>query len=166
MSEAPVIASEQLVSTLARKYAIDVNTGTTGVPVWTRVRGITDLTAKVDSNLEDDSDYDSDGWGSQVKTGMSWSLEATLARKVGVTSKNYDAGQEELRLASDEFGVDGTVQVRWYDRNGGPEAFTGYGTVSWEPKGGKSTDTDTVKVTVAGQGARATITNPVAPAGS
>ncbi|NAE18081.1 phage tail tube protein [Enterococcus hirae] len=133
----------------------------TSTPAWMRVRGMTELSTTVDSNLEDDSDYDSDGWSSQTKTGMSWKLEMTVARKVGLTSRAYDPGQEKLRLAADQFGADGSVQVRWYDRKGGPEAFSGVGTVSWSPQGGKYTDLDFTKVTVDGQGARARITNPI-----
>lgn len=241
MSEAPVIGTEPLVSTLARKFAVDVRTaaganitgtadatadtittaaahglsngtavtftavvapltagttyyvrdattnslkvsatstgGTPGTAVdltaagsvtfarsaqWTRVRGIGELTTTIDNNLEDDSDYDSGGWGSQTKTGMTWSLEMTVMRKKGTTSRAYDPGQEALRLASDKFGLDGSVTVRWYDREAGPEAYSGIGTVSYSPTGGSYTDLDAAEITVTGQGARTPITNPTA----
>lgn len=129
---------------------------------WLRVRGMTELKPNLDSNLEDDSDYDSGGWGSKTKTGMSWSLEMTFARKVGITSAKPDPGQEVLRAAATAFGAAGTAQVRWYDRTGGVDAYSGYGTVAYAPQGGKYTDLDFAKVTVTGQGARTAITNPVA----
>jgi hypothetical protein len=150
----------QLVATLARKWKLDVNTGTEGSPTWTSVRAIGELKTSVESNLEDDSDYDSDGWASNTKTQMSWELEAKLLRKVSVAASVYDPGQEALRSKADQFGSGGTAQVRWYDRDGGPEAYTGFGSVSWEPEGGDAKDLDTVTVKVTGNGARTLITNP------
>lgn len=152
--------TEQLVSTLARKWKLDVNTGTVSVPVWTPVRAIGELKTTVESNMEDDSDYDSDGWASESKTQMKWTLETKVLRKIGVTSSNYDPGQEALRAAADQFGSAGTPQVRWYDRDGGPEAYSGFASVSWEPEGGEAKDLDTVTIKLSGQGKRTLITNP------
>lgn len=154
---------ETLVSTLARKFRIDVDTSATSTPAWTQVRAISSLSPGIDSNMEDDSDYDSDGWGSNVKTAMTWSLEMTLLRKVGVTSRAYDPGQEALRLAADEFGADSVVHVRWYDREGGDESYEGYASVEWSPEGGAYTALDAASVTLHGQGARLTVENPITP---
>jgi hypothetical protein len=151
-------AAEQLYSSLARKFRVDVNTGTSGSPVWRQIRGILDLKPGLDTNLEDDSDYDSVGWKSQAKTQLGWKLELKLARKLGLTTAAYDLGQETLRLASEAFP--GTVQVRWYDRNHGPEAYSGYATVSWSPEGGDAKSLDTVTVTLDGNGVRTDISNP------
>lgn len=152
--------SETLVSTLARKWRLDVDTSLTATPTWVQVRAMSSFSPSIDSNLEDDSDYDSDGWGSQAKTRMQWTLEATFIRKVGVTTGNYDEGQERIRQAADEFGADSVVHVRWYDREGGPEAYEGYAIVSWEPEGGDTGSLDRATVNLTGQGARLTITNP------
>jgi hypothetical protein len=154
---------ETLVSTLARKYRLDVNTSSTTTADWKQVRGVSEFTPTVDSNLEDDSDYDSDGWASQTKTQLAWAIEATLMRKIGVTSGAYDPGQEALRVAGESFGTDGVVHVRWYDREGGAEAYEGYAEVSWAPEGGSTTALSAVSVTLTGKGARSTITNPAAP---
>lgn len=152
--------TEQLVSTLARKWKLDVNTGTVESPTWTPVRAIGELKTTVESNMEDDSDYDSDGWASETKTQLKWTLETKVLRKIGVSSANYDPGQEALRAAADQFGSAGTPQVRWYDRDGGPEAYSGFGSVSWEPEGGEAKDLDTVTIKLSGQGKRTLITNP------
>ncbi|WUI02109.1 IPT/TIG domain-containing protein [Spirillospora sp. NBC_00431] len=157
---AATTGTEQLRSTLARKWKLDINTGTVESPVWTPVRAIGELKPNIESNMEDDSDYDSDGWASETKTQMKWSLETKVLRKVGVTSENYDPGQEALRAAADQFGSPGTPQVRWYDRDGGPEAYSGFASVSWEPEGGEAKDLDTVTIKMSGQGKRTTITNP------
>lgn len=157
-----VDATEQLVSTLARKWKLDVNTGTTAVPVWTPVRAIGELKPTLESNMEDDSDYDSDGWASETKTQIKWGLEVKVLRKIGVTSDNYDPGQEALRVAAVAFGSAGTPELRWYDRDGGPEAYSGFGSVSWEPEGGEAKDLDTVTIKIAGNGRRTSIANPAA----
>lgn len=154
--------TEPLVSTLARKFKVDVNTGTDVAPVWTPIRAIGELKPALDSTLEDDSDYDSDGWLSDAKTAMKWSLELKLIRKIGLTTEQYDPGQEFIRAAADQFGTAATVNVRWYDRNGGPEAYEGFAVVTWAPEGGGPTALDMVTVTLNGQGARETITNPAA----
>ena len=154
--------AETLVSTLARKFRLDVNTGSRATPEWVQVRGITAFTPALDTNLEDDSDYDSDGWGSQTKTLLSWSLTATVKRGKGVESGLYDEGQEALRIASESFGADGVVDVRWYDREGGDEAYRGDAEVSWAPSGGGVTALDMAEVTLTGKGARNVIVNPVA----
>jgi len=153
---------ETLVSTLARKFRLDVNTGPRATPVWVQVRGITNLTAGLDTSLEDDSDYDSDGWASQTKTQLAWTITATVKRGKGVETGAYDPGQEALRLAAEEFGADGVVDVRWYDREGGEEAYRGDAEVSWAPAGGSTTDLDTAEVTLTGKGRRNVIDNPEA----
>lgn len=155
-------STEVLTSTLARKMRVDVNTGTSESPSWTQVRAITTMQTAITPTMQDDSDYDSDGWGSQAKTMLAWSLTMTVARKVGVSSGDYDPGQERLRQAHDKFGAEGVVEVRWYDRNGGAEAYSGFAHVSWEPQGGATDALDTVNVTLTGQGARETIVNPAA----
>lgn len=155
------------VAATAGGTAVDITADKTGTLTsgssWVQVRAITEMTAGIDSNLEDDADYDNDGWTSQTKTAQGWSLSMTIARKVGFLTRGYDAGQERIRQAADGFGPDATVHVRWYDRDGGPEAYEGYGTVSWEPQGGGVTALDTTNVTITGQGARLSIDNPVAP---
>jgi hypothetical protein len=152
-----------LVSTLARKYRLDVSTGTdatSGAPIWTQVRGVSEFTPTVDTTLEDDSDYDSDGWASQTKTQLAWMLEMTVKRKVTLDTAAYDPGQEALRVAAESFGADGVVHVRWYDRDGGPESYEGYAEVSWNPSGGSPTALSEVGVTLTGKGARESVANP------
>jgi hypothetical protein len=81
---------------------------------------------------------------------------------VGVTSGNYDPGQEKLRAAHDKFGPDGIVQVRSYNRDGTGPGKQGYAHVGWEPQGGDSAALETVNVTLTGQGERVEIPNPAA----
>lgn len=153
-------------STLNRKWALDVNTGTEAAPVWTAVRGRADFSPTLDPTLQDDSDFDGEGWKSQTVTAQAWSLAFKLARKVDDTNATaYDAGQEALRLAAAEMGTGNDVHVRWYETtDGGPrtEAYDGHAAVSWSPDGGGMDALAMVSVTLAGKGKRNAITNPAA----
>lgn len=153
-----VSADEQLDSTLASKYRLDITAD--GGTTWTKVRGITTIKAGINYSSEDDSDIDSGVWTSTLNTGLGWQLTFTCKRGKGHTSGNYDPGQELVRAASDQLGTPSTVQIRWYDRTGGPEAYTGFANVQWAPQGGNKTG-DKVDVTLNGQGARTVIDNPV-----
>ena len=151
--------STPLNASLSRKWRVDVNTGTVATPVWTQVRGVTNLTPGLEVTTQDASDYDTDGWGSDEKTMLKWSLGIALLRKKS-DDATYDAGQEALRDKADKFGDDGTAHVRWYDRDGGPEAYSGYANVAWEPGGGGAGDLEPVTVNLTGKGARTEIANP------
>ena len=149
------VASPAQTTNLAKKWKFQAWDGSQFVDV----KGVTNFQPAVEQTTQDDSDYDSGDWGSDVVTQLKWSLVATVDRK---TTSGYteDPGQAILRLASFESGAAAVVQVRWYDRNGGDEAYTGYGNVKWSEKGGGTADKSSVDVTVMGRGARTTISNP------
>lgn len=151
------------VAALARKFAIDVNTGTYLAPVWVRLGGVQEFNDPLNPNLEDDSVYDDEGWGSQTKTAISWQAVIKLIRRHNPDDvTEYDTGQEALRAKSTLFGGDGHADIRWYDREGGPEAYRGTGEVTWQRAGGANTALDTVTATIDGRGMRADISNPSA----
>jgi hypothetical protein len=156
--------TEDLIATLARDWALDVDMADVGdPPEWKRLRGMTNLVPKVDPTLQDDSDYDSDGWASSVKTMQAWTLELTLARKKGRITGDYPLTQERIRLASTRFGGEGTIHVRWYKRlTGDPEAYEGVAQIGWNPAGGGPADLDSASVTLTGVGKRHDIVNPAA----
>jgi hypothetical protein len=151
-------------STVNRKWYLDVNTGTVAVPVWTPVNGITEFQPALTPTLQDDSDFDSGGDKSSTVTARAWSCVGKLARKVTVASATaYDAGQEALRLASEEIGVDNSINVRFYEMEpGGPrvEAYEGNAAVTWSPDGGGMDALSAVSFTLTGQGKRTAITHP------
>ena len=151
-------------TTTNRKWYLDINTGTTLVPVWTGVFGITDFTPALDNTLQDDSDYDSEGYKSQTKTASQWSNTGTVKRAVtGADPEAYDPGQEALRLAADENGVANSVHCRWYEMEPeGPrvEAYEGHGAVSWTPNGGGMDALSMAGFAITGQGKRNPITHP------
>jgi len=151
-------------STLVRKWYLDVNAGTHEAPTWTAVNGITEFKAGVEHTLQDDADFDSEGYKSSTATAIAWSIEAKVARKVTVADQTaYDPGQELLREASDKLGAGNTVEVRWYEmEDEGPreEAYRGYAAVAWAPEGGAMDALEIVSVTLTGQGKRSAIQHP------
>lgn len=151
-------------STVNRKWYLDVNTGTFAAPVWTPVNGIGEFQTVLTPTLQDDSDFDSEGDKSQTVTARAWAASGKLHRKVTVAdAEAYDAGQEVLRLASEEIGVENTVDVRFYEMEpGGPrvEAYRGFAAVSWSPDGGGMDALSTVAFTLTGQGKRTAIAHP------
>lgn len=154
-----VAADEQLVTTLANKFRLDARV--IGDTDWTKVRGITTIKPGLDYATEDDSDIDTGIDGATLVTGRTATVTCTVKRGKGVSSGNYDPGQEILREAADAAGTaDGTIEIRWYDRTGGPEAYTAFALAQWSPQGGNKTG-DKVDVTLPIQGRRTLIANPV-----
>jgi hypothetical protein len=149
------------------KWYLDVNTGTDVTPVWVGVFGITEFKPTVDSSTQDDSDFDSDGWGSDATTQRKWKNEgkAKRAAKAGSTPPVYDPGQEVLRLAGAAIGADNIVDCRWYEMEPeGPrvEAYRGKAAVGWVEDGGNASALSTATFTLNGRGKRDTITHPTA----
>lgn len=151
-------------ATTARKWYLDVNTGTTTAPVWTGVFGITKFQPALKPTWVDTSDFDSGGDKSQTATARSWSLVFGVARKSQASDPTqYDPGQEALRAIAENVGTANSVEVRWYEMEpGGPrvEAYQGTCGVEWSPDGGAEDAADNVTVTLNGQGKRTAITHP------
>lgn len=148
------------ITTLARKWKLRVNTGSVAVPAWTLVYGMSEFTFQpFEANIEDDDDYEKDGYKGRTKTGLGWSAEAKINRKKNPTSGIYDPGQQKLRERASVLG-DSKCQVQMFDRDGGDEAFEGWCEVEWVVDGGSTTDLETVTVTLHGDGPLEEIANP------
>lgn len=143
---------------LARKFRVDVTSDLTLATGWTQVKGISALKPAVDPNLVETSSYDAAGWDSFEVTGNAWSLQATFWRRF--PSGVYDVGQELLRARIAQFGDSARIGVRWYDTGGSTEAYQGVAIIKWERAQDGVKDVDAATVTLTGDGALATITNP------
>ncbi|MGI5293146.1 phage tail tube protein [Nonomuraea polychroma] len=155
-----------LRSLLAKDWKLDVNTGPdVEAPIWTSVKGLTSFEETTDDNTEDDGDFDDEeGWGSSVVTSRTWQIEAEGRRKrTDDTVFTADPGQEAIRQAARKVGFGANIKVRWYRRDGAPDAYEGVCTVSEYTKGGSVTDLEPFNFTLLGQGAPVEIANPVAP---
>jgi hypothetical protein len=147
------------VTALARRWRTEVDLAGDGTG-WTLCPGVTDFQPKwADAQVQDSTDYESDGWSSSTKTLQGWSVAITLNRKVSADSTAYNEVHEALRAASRAFGSDSYVAVRFADRTGAPEAYSGSALVQWEPSGGDAKALDAVKITLTGDGALAEIDN-------
>lgn len=148
---------------LARHWKVDVNMGTTLSPDWQALPAMTEFQHTAPPNLEDSTTYDSDGWEESTKTAQSWQAELTFNRKASPDSTTFSPVHEKLRTAWLSYGDAAKVGIRFYDRNGLPEAYSGTVFVEWEPQGGDYKAVGQVKATLKGTGPLLAITNPVTP---
>jgi hypothetical protein len=129
----------------------------TAPTTWTPVLGMTEFTPPaVEKNLEDDSSFDSDGWGSQVATGLAWKIEGTV--KQARASLTEDPGQAILRAAGNGLAEDGFVHVRVSNRTAPTKARTGVADAAFTANGGPRTDLTTAAFTLEGRGALTDVT--------
>lgn len=118
-----------MTTTLARKFRVDVTTDLTLASGWTQLNGINDLDPEISPDMEDTSAYDTTGWSTSEPTMQSWTLKATFFRRI--VSTVYDPGQELVRACVGQFTTAARCGVRWYDKNAGPEAYSGIAVVGW-----------------------------------
>jgi hypothetical protein len=153
-----------LRSLLAKDWVVEVNTTPGAAPTWTKVRGLTSFELEIKTKTEDDSDFDGDGWSSDAVTQRTWTLKAKGNRKRDTASATFvpDPGQDFVRQAGLIVGVEANVEVRWYRRDGSPDAYQGWAAVDYKGGGGKTTDLEPFELELIGQGAPIEITNPAA----
>jgi hypothetical protein len=150
-------------STLNRKWYLDVSDD--GGTTWTPVMGLTEFQPATEATMQDDSDFDSEGFRSSTKTASAWSVTGTVRRGVveGGTP-TYDPGQELIRAAADEMGVANVLAVRFYEmEDDGPRvlAYRGDAATDWTDNGGDMAANSTAGFTLTGRGRRIAITHPV-----
>lgn len=145
---------------LARKFAVDVTADLTLASGWIRLKGVNDFAPNINPNLEDASDYDTDGWASSEVTMQDWSADATVFRRK--TAGVYDAAQELIRARVGQFDDAARLGVRWYDKTGGPEAYSGVAIPTWKRSntGVKNLEQATVTFTGTDVPLNLNITNP------
>lgn len=157
--------TQALASTLARDWILEVNTGTTLSPTWTRVRGLSSVAPIFEGALQDDSDIDSEGFASQIATGLAHRVEGGGKRKGENTSGFVDdPGQDFLRKKGRKTGYDNIVQARIYRRDELPDAYQSEYAVQWTDTA--ATDTNSLQefsFTLQGRGKPEEITKPLIP---
>ena len=155
-------------NTNARKYIVEVNTGTSGAPIWTAVGGVKNFTPTTDNaQNQDDRRYSDAGYGRMNKTGTDWSATMTVSRAPQAASTTaYDVAQEFLRGKGEGVvGAAAEAQIRWYEYNRDTtqprvQAYSGTAIVSYvEPNGGPLDNSDAT-ITFTGQGQLLKISHP------
>lgn len=147
---------------LARRWRLEVNIGTETTPDWQLCPGITDFTFTAPPTLQASGEYENGGWGSNTKTAQTWQVTATFNRKKTADSTAYSPVHEHIRAAAFGWGGTSKVHIRWYDREGLPEAYEGHAVVTWAPAGGDYTALGSVVATMDGDGPLELIDNPAA----
>lgn len=150
------------ITDLAREYRVQINMGTEAVPDWDSgtVFGLISFKPSVEPNLEDDSDYESEGWNGNTKTAQAWNAELVISHKYNPATGLYHPVHDKLEAASEAFGDASRVHVRYFRRSGRGTGRRGWALVQWEPEAGEHTALDRVTVTLTGDGKLETIPNP------
>lgn len=120
-----------MTNALARKFAVQVTSDLTLATGWVALNGISDLNPEVAPSLEDATAYDVNGWATSEPTLQAWTVQATFFRRYA-TGNVYDAGQELVRACVGQFATGARIGIRWFDKNGGPEAFSGVAIPAWK----------------------------------
>jgi hypothetical protein len=100
------------VKILARHLIGELNTGTTGTPVWTPIGGLNSMTFDSDATETDDTDFDSDGWAEHKIAQRSRAISLEGFYKEDPVTGAQDAGQEALIALSDAVGYDSLKPFR------------------------------------------------------
>ena len=154
--------SVDLVSQLARDYAVQVNTGTALEPAWVFVRGLSQVTPSPEPVMQDDGDIDAEGYGSQFATGLNFSMELQGNRKGTGDAENFtpDPGQEHLRKCGEEVGAKNLTQVRYWRTDSDPDAKEFNAAVNFTVQGGDKEALQAWSCTLAGRGRPVPIEKP------
>jgi len=147
---------------LARKFRVDCTADLTLAGGWLQLNGIYSLKPDVTPKTIDTSAYDTNGWDSNEVISNGWAVTTDFWRRT--VAGVYDPGQELVRARVAGTGDGARCGVRWYDKNGGPEASQGVALVKWSRAKDGVADGDASSIVLTGDGVLSTISNPgVAP---
>ena len=155
--------SADLVSQLARDYAIQVNTSDdTDTPAWVFVRGLSQVTPSATPAMQDDGDIDAEGYGSQIATGQAFSVQIEGVRKGTGDEDSFapDPGQEFLRLKGEEVGAANIIQVRYWRTDSDTDAKEFSASVEYTTSGGDKEALQSWSATLHGRGRPTAIEKP------
>ena len=107
-----------LASALGRDWKLEVKNDS---DVWVAVKGLSSVSPVFAGSMQDDSDIDSDGFGSQIATGQAFSIPFSGKRKY--ESATDDPGQDILRRRGRKKGQENFVMARIYRRDALPDAY-------------------------------------------
>lgn len=148
-----------MTTALARRFKVDVST-IAAPTTWVNLKGINDLNPAISPTLVGADDFDTGGFSSFEKTMQGWVLTAKCRR--ATNAGVFDPGQELARTAQLQFADTARLNVRWYDRYGAPEAYSGIGLIGYTASKTGVADLDEVTITFTGDGALTAISNPFA----
>lgn len=118
---------------LARDWRLEVDTGDSSEE-WTPVLGLKSCVYITEGSEQDDSTIDSEGYGSQIVTGIAARIEASGFRIGSDDGSGFteDPGQTFLRERGQKTGLSNVVQARIYRTDDSDEAHELTATVNWQ----------------------------------
>lgn len=145
---------------LARRFKQDVSVdGTT----WVKLGARTDFAPTESSTLPSAANYDNAGFDSFEKTMTAWQVVSKFEMPTTANIPS-DPGQLILEATRFQFGDAARAYTRWYDVNGGTDAWSGRALIDWNQSKGSVPDLAEITVTFKGDGVLTRITNPFASA--
>lgn len=147
-------SSFDLASTLARDWALQVNTGTTETPDWIFVRGLSKFAPQTTPTMQDDSDIDSEGYKSQIATALQMTFQGEGKRKGEKSGDVFqqDPGQAALRAVGRKMGLGNVIQARCWRTDGVQEGYESNFSVEWTDVDGGNEDLDSFNFTMMSRG--------------
>ncbi|AUM18228.1 MULTISPECIES: phage tail tube protein [Rhodococcus] len=157
--------SSALVSTLARDWAVQVDTSSNGTPSWVFVYGLSTVNPTTDLTMQDDGDINADGRKSQIATAIGENLELQGLRKGTLAGETLtpDPGQEFLRAKGRKIGYENISHVRFWRLDDLSDAYEGHFATNWTDTGGDKEGLQAFTCTLTGRGKMTSITKPTAP---
>lgn len=154
MAVAKAPSSYDLNSTLARDWALQVNTGTKDKPEWIFVRGLSQFSPQTSPTMQDDSDIDNEGYKSQIATALEMTFKGEGKRKGEKAGDKFkqDPGQSALRDRGRKMGLDNVIQARCWRTDGVEEGYDSYFSVKWEDEAGGNEDLDSFSFELTSRG--------------
>jgi hypothetical protein len=147
-----------MANALARRYRLDVSSDGTN---WVKLGAITDLAPTESPTTQAADTYDTNGFNAFEKTMTAWQIVAKFLMPT-TGSVPSDAGQALISATRFQFGSAARIYARWYDRNGGTDAWAGVALVDWNQSKTGVADIGEVTATFKGDGVLEQITNPYA----
>ncbi|MCZ4557986.1 hypothetical protein O4215_20705 [Rhodococcus maanshanensis] len=160
--------SSTLLTTLARDWAVQVNTSTTATPSWVFVYGLSKVSPTQEISMQDDADIHAGGYKSQIATAIGANLDLEGLRKgEGAVDDAItpDPGQEFLRAKGEMTGSKNVAHVRYWRTDSLPDSYEHTFTVGWKDTGGDKEALQGFSCTLTGRGkpkkiAKPTVTTP------
>ena len=140
---------------LARTFKVQVSSDNAS---WLGVAAVTDFSPPENPTLQSADNYDTNGFNAFEKTMTGWKPVVKFQRPI--VASVYDPGQELLRATRYQFGAACRAYIRWFDRNGSAEAYSGLAIVDWQISKTGVADIEEITTTFTGDGILNAITNP------
>lgn len=140
---------------LARRFKVQVSSDNA---TWLNIAGVTDFNPNENPTIVSADDYDTNGFAAFEKTmtGAKAVVKANRKTNAGV----FDPGQELIRTTRFQFGDQARLYIRWFDRNGVAEAYSGRALVDWQQSKTGVADLEEVTMTFTIDGVLSAITTP------